>query len=241
VHLVSEKNRSNFTVPENYHCGQWNKLYFFIAEKFEGAAILERNMSISKRVISLLPKISQATYELRMLEIPENCGFSKSRKSVQGKTVPIGEKLLNSATEWAQQVPRNLDRFLDVIEGNKSGIRTCVGHGDFVIRQMYRVGSKIGVIDGEHAGLWGPMYYDVAQFYIRLRNDHNAKSQSGEFLKLFQKLLSGSDRKNFWNELKPVLIQRYIGDLWGAKKDERKLDDLESLGAEILNDRILIN
>jgi hypothetical protein len=37
----------------------------------------------------------------------------------------------------------------------------------------------------------------------------------------------------------PPLIQRYIGDLWGAAKNPRKLAELEQLGQEIMEDKLL--
>ena len=91
----------------------------------------------------------------------------------------------------------------------------------------------------EHAGAKGPLYYDVAQFYIRLRNDHNARDVGQKYLREFRDLLPPSDKQNFWDELKPVLIQRYIGDLWGAAKNPKKLDELAPLGQEILKGTII--
>lgn len=182
-------------------------------------------------------QIAAITREIELLPIPIDSKFTESHLS--RKQVPIGQKLLNSTTEWASQVPRNLDTFLKVIEDSKDTLRTCPAHGDFVIRQMYDVDGKIGVIDGEHAGLQGAYHYDVAQFYIRLRNDHNALKEAKQYLHDFYDLLPPSDKDIFWQELKPPLIQRYIGDLWGASKNPQKLSELEQLGKEIIEDKIL--
>ena len=204
-----------------------------------GKPFLERDSNNLSRVISKIPQIAKATYELENLPIPSGCKFAKTKKSDRQKKVPAGHRLLRSATEWANQVPRGLDSLLEVIEKFKDSLRTSVGHGDFVIRQMYDVENKIGIIDGEHAGYKGPLYYDVAQFYIRLRNDNDAKNIAQKYLMEFKNLLPPPDKQNFWEELKPVLIQRYIGDLWGAAKKPKKLDELAPLGKEILEDRII--
>jgi len=239
VHLVPEDERLNFTVPENYSSGFFGKLFYFVTERFPGEPFLKRNSNDLNRVIPKIPQIAEATYELENLPIPPDCEFAKTKKSDRQKKVPVGHRLLHSTTEWANQVPRDLDSLLEVIEKFKDNLRTSVGHGDFVIRQMYDVENKIGIIDGEHAGLRGPLYYDVAQFYIRLRNGHDAKDIPQKYLMEFKGLLPPPDKKTFWEELKPVLIQRYIGDLWGAAKKPKKLDELAPLGKEILEDRII--
>jgi hypothetical protein len=239
VHLVPDSNHPNFTVPENYSSGSFGKLFYFIAERFTGEPLVKRNSNDLSKVIPKVPQIAKATYELENLPILPDCEFVQTTKKKHKKQILPGKRLLQSATEWANQVPINLDGFLAVIEKMKGDIRTCVGHGDFVIRQMYNINGKIGIIDGEHAGIKGPLYLDAAQFYIRLRNDFDAKGIAQKYLREFKKLLTPADKQNFWEELKPVLIQRFIGDLWWAAKKPKKLGVLMSLGQEILEDKII--
>ncbi|PWU24106.1 hypothetical protein C5B42_00650 [Candidatus Cerribacteria bacterium 'Amazon FNV 2010 28 9'] len=105
---------------------------------------------------------------------------------------------------------------------------------------MYAVGNeKIGLIDGEHAGARGALYYDVAQMYVRLISDWNAWEVAREYLLLFQKLLSPTDQQTFWEELKPPLIQRYIGDLWGSRNNPANLDRLLPIKDMILQDKVV--
>jgi hypothetical protein len=239
VHLVHNSDHQNFTVPKNYDSGYFGKLFYFIAERFLEEPFVGRNSNDISKVISRIPQIAKATYELENLPIPPDCAFAQPKKTKRQKQIPVGHKLLQATTEWANQVPRNLDTFLKIIEKSKDNLKTCIGHGDFVIRQMYDVNGKIGLIDGEHAGYRGPLYYDIAQFYIRLRNDYNAKDLAQEYLRKFSNLLLPPDKQTFWEELKPVLIQRYIGDLWGAAKNPDKLNELELLGKEILDNSIV--
>jgi len=237
VHLTPEDERPNFTVPQNFSSGHYGKLFYFIAQRFMGNPFAHAKEPLSNEVKIRMKQIAEVTREIELLDIPLNSGFAKTHTSRD--QIPIGQRLLNSATEWASQVSRDLDSFLKVIEDSKGTLRTCPAHGDFVIRQMYDVDGRIGVIDGEHGGLEGAYHYDVAQFYIRLRNDHNALEEANQYLRDFYNLLSPEDQDSFWQDLKPPLIQRYIGDLWGAAKNPQRLNELDELGQEIIKDKII--
>lgn len=236
VHVIPENKRNDFTVPQNYSSGYYGKLFYFISQRFLGKPLGESNSNDLKRAISRISQIARVAYEIKNLTIPQDCTFAKRKNN---KVISAGHQLLQSATEWANHVPKDLSAFLEVIDKSKDVLRTSVGHGDFVVRQMFEIDGKIGIIDGEHAGLEGPLYYDVAQFYVRFRNDYGEKNNARQFLVEFGKLLPASDNQSFWDELKPVLIQRYIGDLWGASKNLQKMEELEPLGIEILENRIL--
>ncbi len=240
IHLVSKKQHLSFTVPENYSSGYYDKLFYFIAERFTGKPLANPNSHSLSEVVPKIRQIAKMTREIEVLDIPKNCAFGQAKKHKREESqTPIGHVLLSSATEWASRVPRNLDKFTKIIEAAKDKVRTAPAHGDYVVRQMYQVKDKIGLIDGEHAGNRGPLHYDAAQFYLRLRNDHGGKKLATKYLEEFQNLLSKSDSDIFWEELKPVLIQRYLGDLWGASKNEKRLKQLKPLGTEILNDSII--
>ncbi len=240
VHLVPEFNRPNFTVPKNYSSGHFGKLFYFIAERFTDKPLALRENIDNKYVIKLIPKIAKMTWELENLPIPDDCRFAVGKKSKRQKNIPVGSRVLVSSTEWANQVPKDMSKYLTVIDKIKNQMRTCVGHGDYVIRQMYKYGNKIGIIDGEHAGYKGPIYYDVAQFYIRLRHDYkNTTGMAKQYLLEFKKLLTTNDQNNFWDELKPILIQRFLGECWWNAKNESKLNELMKFGQEILENKII--
>jgi hypothetical protein len=239
VNAVSAEYRQHFAVPVNYALGAWQKLFWFIAEQFPDKPLIEKNSSDTRVIEKKLPQIARATREINTLPLPKSFEFSKQRNTEQ----TVGEKLFHSASYWADHTPKDLSDFLQIIAKRTTNLQTCVNHGDFVPRQLYNLGTKIGLIDGEHAGAFGPLYYDVAQFYIRLRNDHNAPQLAHQYLKLYQALLPKADQALFWTELKPVLCQRYIGDLWGdslhKRKDPKKMSLLYQLGEEILHNQIV--
>lgn len=239
VHLVAESDRPTLTVPKNYSSGYYGKLFYFVAEKFEEKPLAEREKIDLTKVFKIIPKIARMTFELENLPIPLNCQFVQ-KKLKMAKKYPIGHRVLGSSLEWARQVPREMKDYLKVVDDFKDKMRTCVGHGDFVIRQMYHYGEKIGIIDGEHSGYQGPKYYDVAQFYLRLKNDYAETDELvRKYLVEFRNLLTPADRESFWDELKPVLIQRFLGECWWNAKNEKRLDELMDFGRKILADKII--
>jgi hypothetical protein len=127
-------------VPKNYVHGEYGKLFYFIAEQFNSPLLKGdfKSMEMGKKI----PLIAQATREVETLWFPEDCEFVKSQTKKKRKP---GQKsgLLKSAEEWARQVPLDLDKFLQVIE-DAGELSTCLGHGDWVLRQMYDVDGKIG-------------------------------------------------------------------------------------------------
>ncbi len=234
VWLTKGKSRKTFVVPKNLAKGFWRDKFYFIAKRMEGESLAEDKDlgGLNKEKIG---RVAGVVNEIGKLDFPEECEFVK-KSGERGKS---GEKLWQSTEEWSLRVEADVDKLLKVVWQSKDKIRESVGHGDFVAKHLYD-GDKIGVIDGEHAGLAGPRYYDVAQFYLRLRLDYGVDKLAGRFLKEYGSFLARDEKVSFWQELKPVLIQRFMGILWGAGKDRERLKVLlDSLGAEILNDRII--
>lgn len=235
VDNVSENKKPNLVAPKNYSKGNFGKLFYFIEEFFDGGSLIDRDSGDLSKISPRIEQIAKASLEIINLPIDKNSEFTKT-KSKNKK--PIGEKLLSSSIEWSEQVPLDLDKYLNIIEKNKMKLRTGVAHGDFVPRQLFDVDGKIGVIDGEHAGYIGPLYYDVAWFYLRLRVDHSGENLARQFLIEFKKLLSRDDQEIFWEDLKPVIIQRFIGELWGSKNNLKTLEERSIIGKEILEDKL---
>jgi len=239
VNAVPNRYRQHFKVPSNYAQGTWQRLFWFIADWFTQRPFIERDSSNTSLIAQKLALITQANREISLLPLPDQSEFMQQRRSDE----PIGERLFRSAREWVDHTPENLTEFLNIIKNRRHNLKTCVNHGDFAPRQLYDLGSAVGIIDGEHAGAFGPLYYDVAYFYIRLRNDHDAPELARQYLKKYQKLLPATEQKSFWSELKPVLCQRYIGDLWGdsrhKRKDPVKMKKLYQLGQTILQDTVI--
>lgn len=216
-------------VPEAYACGEYEKLFWLIAEKFPGEPASAKDADMRK--------IANLSWDIEEIKVPAGSEWAKYQE--KRHQMPIGEKLLESAAEWASQVPENLSQYLKVIENAKNNIQTCVGHGDFTARHIYFLKGEAGVIDGEHAGIAGARYYDPAYFYIRACSDEQAFGKGKEFLQEFLKLLPPEKKDTFWEEIKPVLIQRLVGDLWGAQGQRELIVERLVWGKDILEDKIL--
>jgi len=235
VHKTPEKERIYFTVPRNLESGFFGKLFYLITEEFSNK-LIERDSKDTSKIKENLKKITEAAFEIRCLNVFQSSNFYQSQAS---KEFRVGERLLESAIFWAKQAEVNLDKFINIIEKMKDRIRSSTGHGDFVPRQLYEVHGKIGIIDGEHAGIAGALYYDPAWFYLRLRLDHDAKELARAFLLEYKNLLNKKDRENFWDELKPVLTQRFIGEIWGAGRKSKKINEILNIGKDILGGNII--
>jgi len=242
IEYLDKTRKFSFKIPRNYSSGEYNELFYLIMEKIPGEPIAGVQQALAGKNIPIV-SIAKTAFEIFSINLSkeEINKLSKNNPNLKKEIKKsIGHHLLEASVEWAGQVPRKLDPFLEIIEKNKNTIQKAAAHGDFVLRQMFILErGAIAIIDGEHSSLKGPKFYDVAQFYIRTRNDHRAKSQATAFLKEIYKLLPKNERGQFWEELKPVLIERFIGDLWGAKNNPDKLDELEILGRDILEDRII--
>lgn len=233
VHRIPDKKHPSFTIPQNLSCGRFNELFYLIAEKFPNSVLSEGDLE------SYLHKLAKVTLEIRNLDILKNSEFFIAQMNKNPKKASYS--LLEAAKEWARQIPVNLDHFLNILERSKDSLRFSPGHGGFELKHMFVVGNKIGLIDGELAGILGVMYYDAAFFYMRLRNDFTNHLFAQQYLHKVYNLLPKDEQKTFWEEIRFPLIVRYIGDLWGVTGDKRKLVDLELVGADILKDKISKN
>ena len=226
----SQERELSFIVPENYSSGEYEGLFYFICERFFGK-------TLDKQKSYPLKKIAKMAFEIIMMPKPS---IAPPNSQARKRKVPIGDKLLESATEWASQVPRPTDKYLKIISDARHNLKTAPAHGDFTVRAMFLLkDKKIGLIDGEHYGFNGPKYYDPAWFYLRMRLEQNELESANKFLYEFKILLPKPAQEIFWQELEPVLTQRFIGHLWGAKNNNEELNKLEIIGKEILEDKII--
>lgn len=236
VTAVPLESRPHLRVPRNFTSGLYGRLFYLVTEFYQAQPLARGHEVLHPEIKRLIPLIAQVTHEIETLPIALHTKFAQ--RHAKKTSYHPGERLLSSATEWASQVPLDLSQYLKVIETAKNYIQTCPAHGDFVLRQMFLLEGALGLIDGEHAGYRAPRHYDTAQLYIRLRHDFGAHELAAQYLRAFHALLSPPEQAIFWEELKPVLLQRYIGDLWGSAKNPTKLTEMELVGREIVSDQV---
>jgi len=236
--LVGSKlnSKAPFLVPQNIKHGFFQeKLFFFVSDYFGNKTLADKYPPKVKQLDKWIPKIAQAAFFISKIRCQP-----KDEQKVQS----IGEYLITSASEWASQVSANVQPLLTIIRNSKQRIERRWAHGDFVPWHMYDLkNGKFGLVDAEHGGC-GLRYYDIAYFYVRVRQSLGKKELAKNFLMEFMDLLPKKDKLTFWGDLKPILAQRLMGDFWGAEiglksKRESELAKCEEFEKDLVEDKIL--
>jgi hypothetical protein len=229
-------SKSPFLVPQNIEQDFFQKrLFFFIGDYFGNQTLADKCPPRVKQLDKWILKITEAVHLISLID----CQPSDKQKAKS-----VGEYLIESASEWASQVNSNVQPLLKIIKNSKQQAKKCLAHGDFVPWHMYDLkNGKFGLVDAEHGGC-GLRYYDVAYFYVRVRQSLGEKELAKKFLLAFRNLLPDVDKRNFWNDLKPILCQRLMGDFWGAEigskqKREVELKKCEEFKKDLIEEKII--
>lgn len=201
---------SPFRVPREHESGLFqDKLFFYIGEFFEGETLSSKFPPQTRELSRWLPSIAKSAHTISSI---------KNWPPIKGEKYLLGKKLLESATEWASQLRSDTQLLLELIRESVEEIEKSFAHGDFVPWHMYDLGGdRLGLVDSEH-GQWAPRYYDVAYFYLRVRQNLGEKDLATEFLSEFIKLLTTEEKSTFWHQFRPILAQRLIGNFWEVKQ-----------------------
>jgi len=230
------KSKTPFVVPKIYEHGLFQgKLFFFISDYFGEQTLADKYPPNPKQLNKWLPQIAQAAYFISQIEC-------QTEDKQQKKTV--SDYLIKAALEWSSQVDVNVRPLLTIIKKANQKAERRWRHGDFVPWHMYDLKKgKFGLVDAEHGGN-GLRYYDVAYFYIRVRQSLGKEEWAKAFLSEFKNLLSKEEKTFFWRDVKPILAERLIGDYWGASigpkaKREEKLKKCEQFKEDLIKERII--
>jgi hypothetical protein len=236
IHMLPQASRPNFTVPKNFISGFHGNLFYFIAERFTGSPLISRDSTDVSKITSRIQQIARVCFEIINLKIPKKSDYFIRQNDPDYN---VGRAVVESANFWADQLKVDANKFVQIIEKAKDHIRSSAAHGDFSPRQLYDVNGLIGVIDGEHSGVKGPLYLDPVWFYLRMRIDHKNPRLASFFLSEFKKTLKVQDKETFWEEFRPIICQKYIGEMWGAGATLKRREDLRLLGEEIIRNTII--
>ena len=112
---------------------------------------------------------------------------------------------------------------------NRRFVYPALQHGDFVPWHMFQIDDKtIGVVDGEHASLIKPRFYDLAYLYTRLYTKASSPDAAKKVLRLFLKT-SGTKRGHFFRAFLPVATLRSFGVLFDSINDNRYQKEAQRL------------
>lgn len=236
--LISKKLNLDapFLVPKNIEKGLFQeRLFFFISDYFGDRTLADKYPPRTKGLNKWIFKIAKTAYVI---------GNINHKLNNRQKEKPIGEHLLESATEWSSQLQSDTQPLLEVIRKSRQQVKRAFSHGDFVPWHMYDLkNGKLGLVDAEHGG-WKAKYYDVAYFYLRVRQSLGEKELARKFLLKFIDLLPQEEKSSFWDGLKPVLSQRLVGNFWEVEIGHEmgkdiELQKCEEFKKDLVGDRII--
>ena len=143
------------------------------------------------------------------------------------------EKWLEKPLAQGMITEQEKARAKEQIESRLSDIQPALQHGDFVPWHMFDLGDgKIGLIDGEHASLTKPRYYDLAYLYTRLATRQQSFEQASKVLREFLKL-SMVDEAEFLKSWLPVITLRSLG-MYNDAIADLKIQDYRPQAKELL-------
>lgn len=117
-------------------------------------------------------------------------------------------------------------RVKSLLSQHRASLTPTLAHGDFVPWHMFDLGDRIGLVDGEHASLIKPRYYDLVYLYARVWTTVFAPDEAVRILKLF---LDNSqvDRREFAQIFLPMMAARAVGTLHDALNDLERSDQYQ--------------
>lgn len=216
------------------------KLDYYMAEYFEGDFISNKNdccIDQLKPWINLIISFNYFLFNIKNI----NFYLDNSEKNIKDMGV---EFYNNKIVNWySENIDKNLDELLkiahdiiDVYNDNLLG----VNHGDFVPWHIIKQKEKIIIIDGEHASIQKPLFYDSAYFYHRIYTDAENPIAAKLYLKNFFKKLDNNTKKLFNKIFRIVLATRTVGGFWDAKnKNIKDFCYHQSLKKDIIENKLL--
>lgn len=196
---------SNFWVPQNKDCGEYNKLFYLVTDKLDGNLLTKRpgRTKTLKNLHNFLPSVIKFSELIQALTL----GQLSDQESSDHKMW-----FLKKTKSWYGDIPEHIrERYkvmdlLKIVENGIARVQRKPRHGDFTPWHLIKLqGGQLGLIDGEHAMANGVEYYDIGYFIQRMFSVLENQD-------LAEKLLSVLNRKNYdMEKLRVILAARAIG------------------------------
>lgn len=202
--LVPRK-ASNFWVPQNKDCGEYNKLFYLVTDRFEGELLAKRPERMQTSIIfqNLLPSVIEFSELIQELTLDQLSDQENSDHKMW---------FLKKTKSWYEDIPEDIRKrykvmdLLKIVENGIARVQKRPRHGDFTPWHLINLGGgKIGLIDGEHTRSNGVEYYDIGYFIQRVFSVLKNPS-------LAQTILTALIKKNYdLEKLRVILAARAIG------------------------------
>jgi hypothetical protein len=207
-----EGESPEFRVPKNVSSGEYNGLFYFLAEKLDGEILSSiPGFELDDSFQNLIPKLLDFADYVMSKEV---LGVGKP-DIVTGNTPQ--EWFVNKTKAWFEATPEairienNVGSLLEIVTSGASGLVTKPRHGDYTPWHIMKLRTGgLGLLDGEHAMSEGVELYDIAYLIQRV---HTISNRPDVATKIFEEAKS---RGFEVGKLKTVLASRGIGGFLDA-------------------------
>jgi aminoglycoside phosphotransferase (APT) family kinase protein len=226
-----------FRGPHVHAYGSEDEFSWYLAEYFDASLLVDLKAEKYKNQIHKelenIVDVLVTLDKVRVETLPATSLYSE-----EGESSPYNN-LLKKVDRWLEKplkakliTPERVEQGKALIERCRPFVYPALQHGDFVPWHMFRLLKEkvIGIVDGEHASLVKPRFYDLAYLYTRLYTKAHVPAKARKSLNIFLEK-SELGRKEFFQSFLPVITLRSFGMHLDAINDK----DYHREAQELLN------
>jgi len=215
--LIEKTGVDYFDVPHIYETGEYEGKFYYLSTHHDGAMLASKNPPSVGNLEEWIDKIIKSNLFFLSLQ-RQDLNFRRDQDSISSQDK--WDEFFQRVQSWYEEVKEHqLQEIFDEVKNLRSTFEPGVNHGDFVPWHMIQEGEKFILIDGEHASIQSPRYYDVCYFYHRLYTSAQNPDLAKIYLGKFRNQLSEEEKNKFDLSIRPILATRIIGGFWDAKTD----------------------
>lgn len=215
--LIEKTGVDYFDVPRIYETGEYEGKFYYLSSCHNGALLASKNPPSTDNLEKWINKIIKSNLFFLSLQ-EKDLNLRRNRVTVDSQD--RWDEFYQRIKSWYEEVKEHrLQKIFDEVKNLRSTFEPSVNHGDFVPWHMIQEDEKFILIDGEHASVQSPKYYDVCYFYHRLYTSAQNPELAKTYLDKFRSQLSEENKNKFDLSIRPILATRIIGGFWDAKTD----------------------
>lgn len=223
-----------FRVPRFYDEGYIaNKLYYHIAERFEGKLLCPHDTpERATRIVERIPQVIAFAEFIQTLPLPgvsqqQGVDETNYRQWFWQKTASWFAAIPNDVSKQYQ-----IDNLLEIVKGGVPFLQKQSRHGDFTPWHVFALPHNVlGVIDAEHAMASSVENYDICYFIQRV---YGGLKNPSVAIRIYNKLTDkGYDKKKLQTVLAARAIGGYLDALLAATLDYTYAHDFHQWVADV--------
>lgn len=207
----NKKVSVRYQVPKNVTFGDYNGLFYFLAEKLTGEPFsTTQDFSINASFEQSIPELIDFADYIMSLKV-----MGIGRPDIVTGATPQAV-FVNKTKSWLDAIPSTMQAqfglisLLAKVESGAQALATKPRHGDFTPWHLLKTPTGLGLLDGEHAMSDGVELYDIGYLIQRV---HTISKNPP----VAQKILVTAEGKGHSTlKLKTILAARAIGGFLDA-------------------------